>query len=167
MGNSSATSHPPRKRGKKISTLNLIFRILLVLYLGTVAYLCFGHFDNLPSVKNSFLGIPTDKLVHFCMFFPFPVIFFLAYDNLTKKPWQSAAFAVGTFLLGCLIAAGTEIGQGLLTTYRSQDPKDFMADTLALAIAAVTVLIIDLRKQFTSLPPDGRPTASDEEGKKD
>ena len=129
----------------------LFFRIALVLYLAALAYLCFGHFDSLPHVKPYFLGFPIDKVVHFLMFFPFPLLLFAAFDRLTTKPWHSLLFAVLTFLLGCLIAAGTELGQSM-TIYRTGDPWDFKADALALAISSVIVLMIDLLKQF--FPPE-------------
>ena len=128
----------------------LFFRILFVLFLATVAYLCFGHFDSLPRVNPTFLGFPIDKVVHFTMFFPFPLLLFAAFDRITTKPWHSLLCAVLIFLLGCLIAMGTELGQGL-TGYRSADSKDFLADTLALGISSILVLIIDLSKQF--FPP--------------
>lgn len=130
--------------GKQIRGL---FVALLVLYLATVAWLCFGSFDNAPSIKPDFLGIPTDKIVHFCMFLPFPIIAWKVIPGTTKKPWHSLVLAIGLFLIGCVIAAGTELGQGL-TDYRSADPKDFLADGLGLATGAVTALILDLRAAF-------------------
>jgi len=133
----------------------LFFRILFVLYIIALAYLCFGHFDSVPRVKPYFLGYPIDKVVHFLMFFPFPLLLFAAFDRITTKPWHSLVFAVLVFLLGCLLAAGTEIGQGM-TTYRSADPWDFRADALALAISSVIVLVIDLAKQFIPEKKDNK-----------
>ena len=125
---------------------NLIFKILLILHLATVAWLCFGHFDNVSDVPKAFWGIPTDKIVHFLMFFPFPVLCYLAFDRFTTKWWHSLLFAGGVFLTGCLIAAATEIGQGQ-TSYRSGDITDFCADGLALLLSSLAVLVIDLWKQ--------------------
>ena len=127
--------------------ITIFFRIVFLLYLAALAYLCFGHFDSLPRVKPYFLGLPIDKVVHFVMFFPFPLLLFAAFDRITVKPWQSLVFALGAFALGCLLAAGTEIGQGL-TGYRSPDTRDFLADTVSLGISSLLVLIIDLTKQF-------------------
>ena len=50
----------------------IAFRILFFLYIAAVLYLCFGRFDNAPSIELNLWGIPTDKIVHFLMFFPFP-----------------------------------------------------------------------------------------------
>ena len=127
-------------------TRRWIFRILLVLYLCAVAWLCFGHFSNIPNVKMSYWGIPTDKIVHFLMFFPFPLLAFGGFDKYTTKPWHSFLFVAVLFGIGCLLAGATEIGQGF-TQYRSRDPKDFQAGGLALAISCLIVLIIDLAKQ--------------------
>ena len=55
------------------SKIRKLYVVLLILYLGAVAWLCFGSFDNAPSIKESFLGIPTDKLIHFSMFLFFLV----------------------------------------------------------------------------------------------
>ena len=127
-------------------TRRWIFRILLVVYLCAVAWLCFGHFSSIPNVKMSYWGIPTDKIVHFLMFFPFPLLAFGGFDKYTTKPWHSFLFVAVLFGIGCLLAGATEIGQGF-TQYRSRDPKDFQADGLALAISCLIVLIIDLAKQ--------------------
>ena len=54
---------------------------------------------------------------------------------------------IGLFLVGCMIAAGTELGQGL-TDYRTADPKDFLADGIGLAVGAIVALILDLRAAF-------------------
>lgn len=122
-------------------------RILFVVYLASVAWLCFGRFDSMPDVPRYFLGIPIDKIVHFLMFFPFPILAFLAFDKFTEKWWVSVLFTLGTFLVGALIAAGTEVGQARLTSYRSGDPKDYLADLLALGISSLIVLTIDIWKQ--------------------
>ena len=126
--------------------LRTFFQVAFYLYLVAVAVLCFGNFSNLPSVSNTFLGIPTDKVVHFCMFFPFPILAFLAYDKLTGTRRSVIIFALVTFLIGCLIAAGTELGQALLTKHRSGDPADFLADFLALFTGSALATWFDLRK---------------------
>ncbi|MBR5256102.1 MAG: VanZ family protein [Bacteroidales bacterium] len=125
-------------------------RILFGVYLLTVAWLCFGQFDNTPDVPWSILGIPSDKIVHFCMFLPFPFLAYLAFDRYTDKFWPSLLWTVASFVAGVLVAAGTEIGQARLTTYRSGDKNDFLADLLALAVGSVIVFLIDIRKQRKS-----------------
>ncbi len=125
----------------------ILFRILFVLYLAAVLYLCFGHFEHIPSVKRSFWGIPSDKLVHFCMFFPFPIIAYLAFDQFTETVPQTLLFTGVTLVLGLLLAMGTELGQAKLTHHRSGDSFDFLADSLAIAISSIIVFFLDVRKQ--------------------
>ncbi|MBQ8061516.1 MAG: VanZ family protein [Bacteroidales bacterium] len=120
---------------------NIIGLVLLLAYLGAVAWCCFGHFDNLPSVQKEFFGIPTDKIVHFIMFLPFPILSFWTFDYLAGKTWKVILLVFVLFLIGVLLAAGTEIGQSF-TSYRSSDPRDFAADLLALAVSSIAVLVI-------------------------
>ena len=125
----------------------LIARILFFLYLAAVLVLCFGQFKDVPSVPWTLLGIPSDKLVHFCMFFPFPILAFLAFDKYTETPRSTFLFSGITFLVGVALAFGTEWGQAHLTTYRSGDPLDWVADVSALFISTLIVIIWDLLKQ--------------------
>ncbi len=130
---------------KRNRTRALVFRLLLLLYLGAVAYLCFANFDKLPDFPKTFLGIRLDKIVHFCMFFPFPILGFLAYDGLTRTPWQALAAMVCIFAFGGIFAGITEIVQGSLP-YRVQDISDFGADCLAIGIASVLMFLFDVFK---------------------
>lgn len=125
----------------------LIARILFFLYLAAVLVLCFGQFKDAPSLPWTLLGIPSDKLVHFCMFFPFPILAFLAFDKYTETPRSTFLFSGITFLVGVALAFGTEWGQAHLTTYRSGDPLDWLADISALFLSTLIVIIWDLLKQ--------------------
>lgn len=124
-----------------------VARILLAVYLAALLWLCFGHFDAMPDVKRYIWGIPTDKIVHFLMFLPFPILAYFAFDRYKEKFWSSVLWTGVAFLAGVLLAAGTEVGQAFLTNYRSGDPDDFRADLIALGISSLLVFILDLRKQ--------------------
>ena len=125
------------------STKTILSRILFIIYLAAIAFLCFMRVDKIPDIQKTLLGIPTDKIAHFIMFLPFPILAFLAYDHITNKPWRAVLFAVLTFTVGAAIAFGTEYIQGMLP-YRSQDPADFKADLLALLLSTLVVFIIDI-----------------------
>ena len=125
----------------------ILARILFVVYLVAVLWLCFGKFDSTQDVPLDLWGIPTDKIVHFLMFLPFPVLAFFAFDRFTGKRWPSVLWTVVAFLAGCAFAAGTEYVQARLLPYRTGDPADFKADLLALAVSSVIVLILDITKQ--------------------
>lgn len=122
-------------------------RMIFFLYLATVLVLCFAHFGNTPDVPKSFLGVPTDKIVHFCMFFPFPVLAFLAFDKYTESVPATLAFSGVSFALGLLLAFGTEWGQATFTSYRSGDRYDLLADTIALIASTALVMAWDIYKQ--------------------
>jgi len=129
---------------KQIRTL---FTFLLLVWCGAVAYLCFGHFEDMDKIPWHLFGIPDDKVVHFCMFLPFPMLAWLAFDRFTTKPWHSVVFVLVVFVVGCILAAATEIGQSF-TEYRTGDPADFRVDALAMAICSVIVFVLDVSKQF-------------------
>lgn len=126
-----------------MSTKTILARILFVVYLAAIAFLCFMHADKIPDMQKTLFGIPTDKVAHFLMFLPFPILAFLAYDHVTNKVWSAVLSAVLTFAVGAAIAWGTEYIQGMLP-YRSRDVADFRADLLALGISTLGVFITDL-----------------------
>lgn len=129
---------PNRKR-------SIIFSITMVLYLAAVGYLLFANFEKLSSIPRIFLGIPTDKIVHFCMFFPFPILAYLAYDQLTDTPLKAFAALVSICAIGAIFAGLTEIGQSMLP-YRYEDISDFRADCLAIVLAGILTFVIDVAK---------------------
>ena len=126
-----------------ITPKTFLARLLFFLYLAAVAFLCFMHVDKLPEVQKFILGIPTDKIAHFLMFLPFPILAYLAYDHLTNKLSHAFLFALATLIVGVLMAYGTEYVQGKLP-YRSMDINDFKADALAIALSTVAVFIVDI-----------------------
>ena len=125
----------------------IVARILFGVYLVAVAWLCFGRFESSQNMPTDLWGIPADKIVHFLMFLPFPVLAYFAFDRFTEKFWPSVQWTSVAFLAGCAFAAGTEYVQARLLPYRTGDPADFKADLLALAVSSVIVLILDLSKQ--------------------
>ena len=126
-------------------TRSIIFSIAMVLYIGVVAYLPFANCEKLSSIPRLFLGIPTDKVVHFCMFFPFPILAYLAYDKLTDTPLKAFAALLSICAIGAIFAGLTEIGQSLLP-YRYEDISDFRADCLAIGIAGIRTFIVGVVK---------------------
>ena len=126
-------------------TRSLLFKLAMLLYVVAVAYLCFANFHKLPEVPKTFLGIPMDKVVHFCMFFPFPILAFFAYDKLTETPLQALAALLCICAFGGIFAGLTEIIQGSLP-YRSQDVHDFNADLLSIGISGLLVFVYDVSK---------------------
>lgn len=117
--------------------------MLLLLYGATVAFLCFAHFDPYQNVPNIIWGIPVDKIVHFCMFLPsVPIVYF----SLPRR-WKSGGIWIKLPMvllsaLFCACAAGTvELLQGL-TSYRSCELYDFVADSVGIGLAYIVTSII-------------------------
>ena len=123
----------------------ILARIILGLYLVAVGVLCLANFNTPPDMKKTLFGIPTDKVAHFCMFFPLPILAFFAFDKYTEKVWTSLLFTALTFAAGVGLAALTEWLQSMLP-YRSGEQKDFIADVIALAVASVIVIVLDVSK---------------------
>ena len=120
----------------------LLFRVLVLLYLAGVAYLCFNNFKSLPSVSRTILGFETDKVVHFLMFFPFPIISVWCYSKLPDNFGKAVFRRLDMMVIGAAIAAFTELVQTKLV-YRSGDFRDWKADILALGAASLISLVIE------------------------
>lgn len=119
----------------------IIARVLMVLYLGAVAYMLFANPEDLPSVEWSFLGIPSDKIAHFCLFFPFPVLAFFSLNVERRKSWKTALVIVAVFAVGCVLGGGSELIQGQTAT-RTPDVTDFLADAVGMAVSALGTFIL-------------------------
>lgn len=115
----------------------------MLLYVAAVAYLCFANFSDVSNISRTIFGIETDKLVHFCMFLPFPILAFFSIGKYPKKVWKNIFLAFCILLAGCMFAAATEVIQSRII-YRTGDPRDFKADLIAMAIST-TVLFITIR----------------------
>ena len=143
---------------------SIFWKVMLVLYLGAVAYLCFASQDGLPKLNEWKFPIPADKCVHFLMFLPWPILSCLAFMPSHKRlrlsspctpkgPWgvppastattsngsrssSTILLLLGMTLLGLALAGVTEWVQGMLP-YRSKDINDFIADSLGLCSGAL------------------------------
>ena len=49
-------------------------RIAFAAYIVAVLVLCFAKFPSTDDVPTELWGIPMDKIVHFLMFFPLPLL---------------------------------------------------------------------------------------------
>ena len=120
-----------------------IFRVLTLVYIIAVAVLCFAKFSAMPPSPVSIFGIPADKVVHFLMFLPFPVLAFFSLSIRRGGVVKTILVLVAVFIVGCALAWGTEYIQGKLP-YRSMDPADFGADRLGLLCGAIIAFFIKL-----------------------
>ena len=115
-------------------------KVILGLYFIAVGILCFCRFDGGIDLPSTFWGIPQDKLAHFLMFLPYPILATLALHLPAGKPRSMILFLLWVVIAGGVIAGATELIQGT-TGYREADIADFRADCLGIFTGAVLTLI--------------------------
>lgn len=127
-----------------------IFYILsFCVYIAAILVLCLIKPDDLPQPEIYIFGLPVDKVVHFLMFMPFPVLVYMMLFEKTRRRWQEVLILAGGMALGLCAAFGTEFLQSL-TQYRSADIHDVYADMQGICSGGVLVLLfIILRKNRT------------------
>ena len=119
--------------------------IALAVYFALVAWVCFGHFTQLPDMSQPIWGIPQDKLIHFVMFLPFPFLVMFTRRRRPATHRKALWLTVVSLVIGLAIAGATEWGQGL-TLHRDRNPYDFLADAIALVFGSLIVLIISFHQ---------------------
>jgi len=123
-----------------MKTSSRIFRIVLFFaYVAVVAWLCFGTFKPSPDIPRKILGFPTDRVVHFLMFLPFPILGTLAFDF--RSWWRP--LAMSTFLAN-IVAFAFEQLQSRITSVRITDPKDLNANFLGITLGLLIAILIGL-----------------------
>lgn len=126
----------------KISSRQIITTLFCV-YIAAVIFLCFMKGDGLPEVQFTLFGIPTDKLAHFCMFAPYPVLAFLTFRPEVMSKGRCVLLLLVLAVSGAGLAYGTEQLQGL-TDYRSYEIADFYADLTGLGCGFIATMILIL-----------------------
>ena len=117
----------------------IIYIIIFALYLSALALLCFGHFSTGIDFSSTLFGLPKDKIAHFAMFLPYPLITYMPFH---KDSWSSRQIITAICLIlisGAAIGGSIELLQGL-TDYRSCDIMDFRADCIGLLCGSVILL---------------------------
>jgi len=131
-----------------LSVKKIYWRILMVVYLAVVFYLCFHDFSDGPQMLPwSIFGIPTDKIIHFLMFLPSVPLFYLSIPAKWLPSLKvKIPFLFGTMLAGACVAAFTELGQAF-TAYRTSDITDFYFDCYSICgmtvLTLIAVILID------------------------
>lgn len=120
--------------------LRILYITAFCIYLAAVGVLCFIRPSSLPEMDvKTFLGLPIDKVLHFLMFLPYPVLSGLVFINREQKLSAVISIMLILAITGTGVAYGTEMIQAQ-TGYRSYEIADFHADMTG--IAAGTVLAI-------------------------
>lgn len=127
----------------------IISVIVFCIYIAAVLVLCFMKPDNLPHTPFMIFGIQTDKIAHFFMFAPFPMLAYAAFAGKWDNVWKHLLLLAGLLAAGTAAAIATEVVQMVLG-YRSADANDFSADMLGMAAGGfITAVYILFNKQRT------------------
>ena len=97
-------------------------------------------FSVVPEVRQEWLGIPTDKIVHFIMFFPFPILMTMVFGKTGWNMKTFLFFIITTVVTGALAGGIIELLQAG-TGYRSCDITDFIVDSMGAASGAFLTAI--------------------------
>ena len=109
--------------------------------MAAVAVLCFMNPSQLPEIDvKTFLGIPIDKVLHFLMFLPYPILSSLSFITRGTGTLKNLAILLVLIVLGIGISYGTEAIQAQ-TGYRSYDLEDFYADMVGIATGTILTTV--------------------------
>lgn len=117
--------------------LKVLSIVAFCIYLTAVAVLCFIRPSSLPEMDiKTFLGIPIDKILHFIMFLPYPVLSGMVFISKEQKRHTVIATLFILALTGIGVSYGTEMIQSH-TDYRSYEIADFYADIAGIAAGSI------------------------------
>ena len=120
--------------------IHYIIKSLFYIYILGLCFCCFWNFRGSIDLSTEWIGLPKDKVVHFLLFFPMPVMTYLAFPKLRNTPRRYLRFSIIVFICSIAFGAMTEAVQWL-TGYRQCDWGDLLADCCGIA-AAIAVLQI-------------------------
>lgn len=110
--------------------------ILFCLYIMAVAVLCFTQGEQLPELPNTWFGLPSDKVAHALMFFPFTILGYLSFTSEENSTHQKVAVLTVLIAVGCGMAYATESIQRVLG-YRAYEISDMKADMAGLGLGTL------------------------------
>lgn len=120
--------------------LRTLYIAAFCIYLAAVGVLCFIRPSSLPETDiKTFLGLPIDKVLHFLMFLPYPVLSGLVFISREQKLPAITAVLLILATTGIGVAYGTEIIQSR-TGYRSYEIADFYADLTGIAAGIILTI---------------------------
>lgn len=118
--------------------------LLFAFYLAAVAYLCFLKPGSIPVLQQFVFGIPTDKVIHFIMFLPYPVLAYISFRPDRKGVLTHMLTFIAIIAVGAAMAMGVERLQ--IAAGRNYDIKDFYANIAGMAAGAAITLIFILAR---------------------
>ena len=125
--------------------VNYISLALFCIYIAAVILLCIIKTDSLPELPKLLLGIPLDKIAHFMMFLPFPILGYMTFHHTERGKLMDMAILGILFILGAGFALSTERLQAV-TSYRSYEVADMIADFAGIVTGVTAVIIYILTR---------------------
>ena len=123
-----------------------IYISLFCLYIAAILLLCLMKPTDLPQPDIMIFGIPADKIAHFLMFMPYPVLVYLMFYNKDRSRVLDLCILAACIAMGVGTAIGTEQLQAM-TQYRTPDINDVYADMKGMAPGCIGVLIYIILKK--------------------
>ncbi len=121
-------------------TVQIISFLLLCVYIVAVGFLCLMEPEDMPALPVDLFGIPLDKVAHFTMFFPWPILSWFSFNHEGKSwKWKSVLLLM-ILLTGSVIAISTEFLQKM-TGYRTFDLHDFYADLAGMGLCWCAIAV--------------------------
>lgn len=117
---------------KKISLGAALF------WAAVISYLCLIRISELPEIKILYV----DKILHAFFYFIFSILWFYALRFNSRKQ-NRTQLLIKVFLLSLLFGIAIELFQTFLTTYRSGDIIDVLANTSGTLLAFLLITTID------------------------
>lgn len=119
---------------------NIVF-VLSILYTFLLLLLCLISLNNLPKVSISY----ADKIFHLIAYIIFTLLWFFSFFLRFKvKIYRSITISV---LFATLFGIFIEVLQGSLTSTRSFDYYDVLANTTGVIIAAIMLKVLTKKYQ--------------------
>mgnify|MGYP003606699734 CR=1 FL=1 len=126
------------KLTKSLSVPKFLLFTVALLWTGIVAYLCLIQSSDIPVIN-----IPNlDKCIHTFFHLVFTFVWFLFFYKQLKLDSVFKPLLI-SFLLSFLFGIGIEILQGLITTTRSADVLDGVANLIGALLAVSLVVVCD------------------------
>jgi len=114
----------------------------MLLYLGAVALLCFANLGS-TAPQGDIFGIPADKIAHFSLFLPFPILAWGCFGADNGNILRILPRIALIFIAGILLGFFTEYIQGYLPG-RCREMLDFLADYCGITASCLGITIIKL-----------------------
>lgn len=118
--------------------------LLFAFYLAAVAYLCFLKPGSIPVLQQFIFGIPTDKVIHFIMFLPYPILAYISFRPDRMEVLTHLLALIAIIAVGAAMSMGVERLQ--IAAGRNYDIKDFYANIAGMAAGAAITLIFILAR---------------------